>query len=127
MRACERAGAKEGQATDACSFGRVCEGRQMQLYSGRGKNLRAGSVLAVLAWSICAAASAAPSGDWPTVNRDPGASRHSPLTQITPANVAALQPAWVYHMKPAGAAATGPSAVERQQAQAEQVGGPGQN
>ncbi len=40
------------------------------------------------------------SPDWPTYGHDKGGQRHSPLTQITPANVAQLQPAWVYHMKP---------------------------
>src|SRR5262245_33133752 len=45
--------------------------------------------------------------EWPTYGHDPGGMRYSPLTQITPANVAQLQPAWVYHMKVEGAAATG--------------------
>src|SRR5258706_8528755 len=50
-----------------------------------------------------AAASVAPAGsDWPTYGHDPGGMRYSPLKEITPANVAGLQPAWVYHMKPAG-------------------------
>ncbi len=40
-------------------------------------------------------------GDWPTYGHDPGGMRFSPLDQITPANVSRLQPAWVYHMKPA--------------------------
>src|SRR4051795_10383742 len=44
----------------------------------------------------------APAGtDWPTYGHDPGGKRYSPLTQLTPANVKQLQPAWVYHMKPA--------------------------
>jgi quinoprotein glucose dehydrogenase len=38
--------------------------------------------------------------EWPTYGHDAGGMRYSPLTQITPANVAQLQPAWVYHMKP---------------------------
>ncbi len=41
------------------------------------------------------------SPDWPTYGHDKGGQRHSPLTQITPANVGKLQPAWVWHMKPA--------------------------
>jgi len=36
-------------------------------------------------------------GDWPVYGRDPGGARFSPLTQITPANVARLQVAWTYH------------------------------
>ncbi|MEX6634739.1 outer membrane protein assembly factor BamB family protein [Hyphococcus lacteus] len=38
--------------------------------------------------------------DWPTVNHDHGAQRHSVLDQITPENVNDLEVAWVYHMKP---------------------------
>ena len=41
-----------------------------------------------------------PDGDWATYGHDKGGQRHSPLKEITPANVASLQPAWVYHMKP---------------------------
>ncbi len=36
-------------------------------------------------------------GEWPTWGRTPGGDRFSPLTQITPANVADLKPAWTYH------------------------------
>src|SRR5262245_8549108 len=42
-------------------------------------------------------------GDWATYGHDPGGSRFSPLTQITPANAAKLEIAWVYHMKPPAA------------------------
>ena len=48
--------------------------------------------LSVPAW-------AAP-GDWPAYGRDAGGGRFSPLTQITPANVDRLKPAWTYHMDP---------------------------
>ena len=37
------------------------------------------------------------------VNLDPGATRYSPLAQITTANVGHLRVAWIYHMKPAPA------------------------
>jgi quinoprotein glucose dehydrogenase len=40
------------------------------------------------------------SKEWPTYGHDPGGMRFSPLTQITPANVARLEVAWTYHMKP---------------------------
>ena len=33
---------------------------------------------------------------WPSVGRDPGAQRYSPLTQISAANVARLEPAWSF-------------------------------
>ena len=38
-----------------------------------------------------------PTSDWPEWGRDKGGLRFSPLTQITPANVAELRVAWVYH------------------------------
>jgi glucose dehydrogenase len=37
--------------------------------------------------------------EWPAPGRDPGAQRHSPLTQITPANVGRLQRAWAFDTK----------------------------
>jgi quinoprotein glucose dehydrogenase len=59
-----------------------------------------------------ASAAVAADADWPTLGRDPGGSRFSPLRQITPANVSRLQPAWTYHLRPQGyvapAAAAGP-------------------
>ena len=39
---------------------------------------------------------AADNGDWPYHDHDPGGTRFSPLTQITPANVANLKPAWTF-------------------------------
>ena len=41
--------------------------------------------------------------------RDPGGTRYSPLTQITPANVNQLKVAWVYHMRPPGSTSLHPS------------------
>jgi quinoprotein glucose dehydrogenase len=38
-------------------------------------------------------------GDWPSYGRDEGGSRHSPLTQINPANVSQLEKVWSYHMR----------------------------
>ena len=49
-------------------------------------------------------ASQPPPGDWATYGHDAGGQRHSPLDQISKANVATLTPAWTYHMKPAPAA-----------------------
>lgn len=71
-----------------------------------------------------AAAFGATPGDWPTLGGDPGGMRYSTLAQITPANVARLQIAWVYHLKPTGDgnAAAEQSAAQRAQAQAEQLG-----
>ena len=39
-------------------------------------------------------------GDWVTINREPGASRYSPLAQINAQNVASLVPGWTF--EPAG-------------------------
>jgi glucose dehydrogenase len=36
--------------------------------------------------------------DWSSVAKDPGGSKFSPLTQITPANVSQLQTAWTYDL-----------------------------
>jgi quinoprotein glucose dehydrogenase len=44
-----------------------------------------------------APASVAP-GDWPLINRDLRANRFSPLTEITPANVATLVSSWTYQL-----------------------------
>ncbi|HLG55199.1 MAG TPA: PQQ-binding-like beta-propeller repeat protein [Vicinamibacterales bacterium] len=39
-----------------------------------------------------------PPGDWPMINREPAATRFSPLTQITATNVASLKEAWTYRL-----------------------------
>ena len=39
-----------------------------------------------------------PSRDWPNTGNDPGSMKFSPLTQITPGNVAQLAQAWTYDM-----------------------------
>lgn len=57
-------------------------------------------VIAVLGVLASACSSSRVSPDWPTYHHDAGGSRFSPLKQITPANVATLQPAWTYHMRP---------------------------
>jgi len=40
---------------------------------------------------------AGPVAGWPAWGGDPGAARHSPLTQITPENVSRLEVAWIHH------------------------------
>ena len=45
---------------------------------------------------LLAVVRAAPSGDWPAFGNDPGGTKFSPLTQITPANVSRLTMAWTY-------------------------------
>ena len=49
-----------------------------------------------------AAGSLVPPSDWPSYGRDPGGSRHSPLTQIDRENVARLEVAWTFHTGEAG-------------------------
>jgi quinoprotein glucose dehydrogenase len=61
-------------------------------------------VALLLALFVCShfnpVASQVAAGSWPMVNLDPGATRYSPLAQITAANVGRLKVAWIYHMKP---------------------------
>ena len=62
----------------------------------------------------CGVLCAQGSKEWPTYGHDPGGMRFSPLTQLTPENVAKLKVAWVYHMRPAvtpGAATVAPPAA----------------
>ena len=59
------------------------------------------AILAATALGLSFAAAAAAPGDWPVYGHDAGGTRYSPLTQITPANVAQLKPAWTFHMNPA--------------------------
>jgi len=60
--------------------------------------IRTGAVVSL--FFVCVAFAAdTRSTEWPTYGHDPGGMRFSPLKQITPANVAKLQRAWVYHMK----------------------------
>src|SRR6185369_999128 len=55
----------------------------------------AGAVLALAgAVRLLPISIAAVDGDWPSHDRDAGGQRFSPLTQITRANVAALEKAW---------------------------------
>jgi quinoprotein glucose dehydrogenase len=66
-----------------------------------------GGVVALTSGVSMGQSGPATAGDWPTYGGDPGSTRHSPLTEITPANVATLTRAWTYHafVPPAPAAA----------------------
>lgn len=67
--------------------------------------------IALLSVSAVGPLVAAPADDWSHYGHDAGGARHSPLTQITPANVAGLKKIWTYHMRPPGVQAeTIPSA-----------------
>jgi alcohol dehydrogenase (cytochrome c) len=45
---------------------------------------------------------AAPGVDWPSYNGDPGGNRYTTLPQITKANVARMQPKWIFTLPGAG-------------------------
>jgi quinoprotein glucose dehydrogenase len=51
--------------------------------------------------------------DWPVYGGDAGARRYSALTQITPSNVARLQPAWRYETSEPGESQTNPLVIGR--------------
>ena len=53
-------------------------------------------VAAALCSAVVTAVIAADVNDWPSHDHDAGGQRFSPLKQITPANVAKLQPAWTF-------------------------------
>lgn len=74
-------------------------------------------ICTIAATTMFAAASAATPG-WPTYGLDNGGTRYSPLTQITPANVHQLRPAWEYHMRPADMPVTSGGRVRNQTSQA---------
>ncbi|MBD3836703.1 pyrroloquinoline quinone-dependent dehydrogenase [Brevundimonas sp.] len=74
--------------------------------------------LAVVPAAQARQAAVAANGDWSTYGHDKGGMRYSPLTQITPANVAQLQPAWTFHMRPAAATEASSATGAAAQAQA---------
>lgn len=57
---------------------------------------RLGLLLGVIAVVLGTGLAAQSGKDWPTVGNDPGGMKYSPLTQITPGNVARLVTAWTY-------------------------------
>ena len=61
---------------------------------------------ACLPWTALAAEPAP--GDWPSYGYDVAATRYSPLSQITPANVSKLALAWRHHMRPPAARGAAP-------------------
>jgi quinoprotein glucose dehydrogenase len=64
--------------------------------------LAMGVALAAVLGPVGAAQRPSSATDWPSSNYNESANRYSPLDQITPANVATIQPAWRFHLKPAG-------------------------
>ena len=73
--------------------------------------MRKFAVALIVATLVCAALvgraqqavrSTSAAGDWPTYNHDLGATRFSPLAQITPENVSRLTQAWTFSLRPPG-------------------------
>lgn len=71
----------------------------------RSSNLIRGLMMAAALPAVAVPALAQQRGDWASYGRDESHARHSPLEQITPANVGKLKKLWSYHMRPPGAAA----------------------
>jgi quinoprotein glucose dehydrogenase len=65
-------------------------------------------LISTIAAVLTACASTPSSVEWPTYHHDAGGTRYSPLKQITPDNVAKLQVAWTYHMRPENAGPEAP-------------------
>ncbi len=78
------------------------ESRLNQQPQVRPRRARAAMLALMSTAMLGAPLQAAGPGDWESYGRDGGGARHSPLTQITPANVGTLREAWTYHMRPAG-------------------------
>src|SRR5258705_7589340 len=72
--------------------------------------LAMGVALAAGLGAIAAAQRPSDPTDWPSSNYNESANRYSPLDQLNAPNVATLQPAWRFHLKPAGY--TGPLKVD---------------
>src|SRR5579859_1502289 len=78
------------------------------------KNLLLGVFLCASALVAAGQANSQNGGDWPFYGYDSGSTRFSPLHQITPANVARLETAWTYDMRPAGVPKPDIKALEAQ-------------
>src|SRR6186997_502843 len=70
--------------------------------TGYVSKLTLGLVLAAIFAGATSAVGPGVATDWRSTNYDESANRYSPLVQITPGNVAQLQQAWSFHLKPAG-------------------------
>jgi glucose dehydrogenase len=69
---------------------------RLQLAAG----IAAVTVISAAYAQVAPVAPVSPAGDWPMYNRDLSGTRHSPLTQITPANVPRLARAWSFKLGP---------------------------
>lgn len=61
-----------------------------------GRGLGLATVLLVGASGAAIAQDSVPAGDWRSINRDPAATRFSPLDEVNRSNVAQLREAWSY-------------------------------
>jgi glucose dehydrogenase len=73
---------------------------------------RRAAVVAAFVAAAWAVAQAQGLNDWPGVGNDPGGSKYSPLTQITPANVSQLQTAWTYDLGMGGGYTVTPIVID---------------
>ncbi len=94
--------------------------QRAERHTVRQRQAVAGLALALFS----SAALAGPDEDWATYGHDKGGQRHSPLGQITPANVGDLAIAWTYHMRPPAAATAAPDAAAQAQAAADGAAAP---
>src|SRR5262245_41494083 len=83
--------------------------RQRMLWRERVQQVGLRGPLLVAATTIALAAQPRPpstdgAGDWPMFRHDDRGTGHSPLVQITPANVARLTQAWTYRLQSAAPA-----------------------
>ena len=94
-----------GTTHGRCSGKRVSVGEVRRRRHRAARVLRLAGVLALLLPTLVAfgvptvrgAAAPATALDWPYYGNDPGGMRYVDTDQVTPANVAQLQPAWIFH------------------------------
>jgi glucose dehydrogenase len=67
------------------------------------RSIPLGAVCVLALLQTVGAQNAALPGDWPMYRRDAAGTGHSPLAQITTANVARLVPSWTYRLQTEGA------------------------
>src|SRR5690349_12816782 len=61
--------------------------------------LRLATTLLVAVSGAAMAQQAVPEGDWRAINRDPAATRYSPLAEVNRGNVARLTQTWTYALR----------------------------
>ena len=85
-------------------FERACGPNKNKRLRGMGKSTNRLWALGLASALLMASPAVSPAwaftdSEWPAYGHDYGDTRFSPLSQITPANVGLLKPAWTYHMR----------------------------